>query len=869
MASSLADTRPAPFLRWPEADAPVTSVGPKAASLAAVRGAGLAVPEWFVVTAETCEQLLAPHRDAIAALAGAATDAAAADRAARAIARLVAAAVWPFELCEAVRRGAARLGGAARFAVRSSMLGEDGARASHAGQLESRLGVALEELPAAIAAVWASAFSGRALLYRRRFGADGFPRVAVIVQRLVASRASGVAFTADPVTGAPALIVEAAAGFGDAVVGGRAEIYRFVRPEGAREWQTTLPATGAVPVLLPKELERLARAVARLQRRIPGPLDLEWTVDERGKLWLLQARPATGLPRGKPAVWDDSNVGESYPGVTLPLTFSFVRSSYEQLFGLALQEAGVSSHQVEAARPHLAHLVGIVRGRLYFNLTHYHALFSLVPGLERTVGPWERALGIVDGKGVEAVAGRRGSRRPLPAIARTLVRFAGRFLGMRAEVRRFRATVPKVLERYEGLKLEGLSSAELFEEYQRLRRELLPPWTALIWNDLFLFLLLEGLSRMSRRVGGKPFDRGLLAGLAGVESFGSAESLEAIVAELKRHPELESLLRSEKLAAAVWTELTKHPDAVQFLELVREHLTRHGYRTIEELKLESTTPTDDPAQMVALLRNHLAYGVDPARRAAERRRERERAEAALRGGMRGRPIAWIITRWLLGEARRAIAARENLSHARSRTYGTLRRILGALGHALTREAALRAREEVFYLTLEELEAWFEGGLPDADLHGIVALRRASYAGFPAGKAASRIVCRGTVYCPHSTRAPELVSTDPSLLRGIPCAGGIARGRARVMLNPRLTDRIEGEILVAEATEPGWLYLMLGARGLIVERGSVLSHAAILGRELGLPTIVGVAGATTLIRDGDELEMDGATGEVRFTATPRE
>ena len=81
--------------------------------------------------------------------------------------------------------------------------------------------------------------------------------------------------------------------------------------------------------------------------------------------------------------------------------------------------------------------------------------------------------------------------------------------------------------------------------------------------------------------------------------------------------------------------------------------------------------------------------------------------------------------------------------------------------------------------------------------------------------------------------------------------------------------VEGEILVAEATEPGWLYLMLGARGLIVERGSVLSHAAILGRELGLPTIVGVAGATILIRDGDELEMDGATGEVRVTATPRE
>jgi len=90
-----------------------------------------------------------------------------------------------------------------------------------------------------------------------------------------------------------------------------------------------------------------------------------------------------------------------------------------------------------------------------------------------------------------------------------------------------------------------------------------------------------------------------------------------------------------------------------------------------------------------------------------------------------------------------------------------------------------------------------------------------------------------------------------------------RGIARVLRSPSLDERVDGEILIAPVTDPGWIFLMLGAGGLVVERGSILSHTAILGRELDLPTIVGAEGATQRIQSGDEIEMDGSTGEVRL------
>jgi pyruvate,water dikinase len=112
-------------------------------------------------------------------------------------------------------------------------------------------------------------------------------------------------------------------------------------------------------------------------------------------------------------------------------------------------------------------------------------------------------------------------------------------------------------------------------------------------------------------------------------------------------------------------------------------------------------------------------------------------------------------------------------------------------------------------------------------------------------------------------APPAAAEAVSELQGIGCSAGRVRGRARVVRSPEQHLNINGEILVAPMTDPGWVFLMVPARGLIVERGSILSHTAIIGRELGIPTVVGVPDATSIITDGQMLELDGAAGTIRI------
>ena len=189
-----------------------------------------------------------------------------------------------------------------------------------------------------------------------------------------------------------------------------------------------------------------------------------------------------------------------------------------------------------------------------------------------------------------------------------------------------------------------------------------------------------------------------------------------------------------------------------------------------------------------------------------------------------------------------------------------------MGDSLARESALSRADDIFYLRIEELQAYTRGGLPESGLQELAMIRRARYAGYEGLEPRHRILCRGSVYRRGSTArpappVPREPSADNATLRGVPCSPGRVRGVARVIRAASAGERVEGEILIAPVTDPGWMFLMLAAKGLIVERGSVLSHTAIIGRELGIPTIVAVEGATDRIETGDEIDMDGSTGEI--------
>jgi phosphohistidine swiveling domain-containing protein len=228
-----------------------------------------------------------------------------------------------------------------------------------------------------------------------------------------------------------------------------------------------------------------------------------------------------------------------------------------------------------------------------------------------------------------------------------------------------------------------------------------------------------------------------------------------------------------------------------------------------------------------------------------------------------RPYCRIIFRWCLRHARARTRDRENLRFERTRLFGRVRRIFLQIGRRLAADRHLADARDVFYLDIDEILRFLSGTSTATDLRALTAMRRAEFAAFAQQAApGARLTTRGSPYATQQETQPLATAPPSDVRQGISCCPGYARGTARVITDPKDAHIEAGEILVAEHTDPGWILLFSGARGLIIERGSVLSHSAIVARELAIPTIVGVPEVSRWLSDGDQIEMDGATGIVR-------
>jgi pyruvate,water dikinase len=221
---------------------------------------------------------------------------------------------------------------------------------------------------------------------------------------------------------------------------------------------------------------------------------------------------------------------------------------------------------------------------------------------------------------------------------------------------------------------------------------------------------------------------------------------------------------------------------------------------------------------------------------------------------------------VLRHARARVRDRENLRFERTRLFGRVRRIFVEIGRRLHACDCLDDPRDVFYLELNEVLGFIDGTTTTTDLKGIAAVRRAEFQHFQQMPApADRFETRGVVNHAHSFQCsgtPQSLTDDGDTRQGLACCAGIVRGRARVITDPRCAVIERGEILVAERTDPGWILLFPAASGVLVERGSLLSHSAIVSRELGLPGIVSIPGLTAWLKTGDLVEMNGSTGLVR-------
>jgi pyruvate,water dikinase len=233
----------------------------------------------------------------------------------------------------------------------------------------------------------------------------------------------------------------------------------------------------------------------------------------------------------------------------------------------------------------------------------------------------------------------------------------------------------------------------------------------------------------------------------------------------------------------------------------------------------------------------------------------------------GQPMKRILARWLLKWAKARVRDRENLRFERTRLFGRVRRIFLAMGARLVEAGVLANQRDVFNLTVEELLGAVEGSGITSDLKTLAALREAEHRQQVARPdPPERFTVRGAHIVGVAGRSAH--ATAPveggETRKGLACCKGVVTAKVRVIEDPRIEALLPGEILVARHTDPGWIAVFANAAGVIAERGSLLSHSAIVAREMGVPCVVSLKGVTQWLKTGDIVRLDGGAGTVERT-----
>jgi len=828
----------------------LSEVGGKGQSLARLASAGVPVPNGFHVTTAAYDDFVAQHdlQQAIDAQLSSAneSDVEATAGAASAIEQLFRDRDIPSAIAAEVLQAYHQLGSPA-VAVRSSATAEDLPEASFAGQQETFLNIARDDqLLVAVRGCWASLWTPRAIGYRARHGISPEKiSLAVVVQELIDADASGIIFTADPVTGDDTMIeINAAWGLGEAVVGGQVtpDTITVDRASGVimrtlintKTIMTAMNSSGTASVPVPRQLQE-APAVPEQQARQLA--DLAITVEDlfmdlmdiegcrRGdQLFILQARPITTAIHPDPwndsrsgdFLWTNTNVGEAIPDVMTPITWSMV-----QVF---LTDAMATA----SIPPYVGY--GRIGGRIYLNVSVMRTLSSAVGVNEERY----RTL-------TEEVFGRLPDDLEIPPVNVHRLEVIRAVLPMGLHVLREARRDVKLLDAYltAHLALCDHRRAEIAAVARPLA--LADLWTKVLSPE---FHRVSWMLSAATRSSGASFitTRMRLQRLVG---DAAANALTAgLGAQAGQLASLGLLDGLDQLAAG---------------EIDRDIFNRrYGHRGPHEFELSVPRPGEDSMWVDRQLaeRAETATSYRDLLAAQEQKRNEAWAELEQRHPVQ----ATMLHRQLRGWAK--------ISRDRERARSEVIRYFWVL-----RAYALRAGElsglgdDIFFLDKIEIVRVLNGETISPRL---IKQRRSAYQAYSALPPYPALI-RGT-FNPYAWAADPNRRSDvfiegsvneaDAAVRGFPGSAGVVEGRVRVLNDAADSSAlVPGEVLVTMITNVGWTPLFPRAAAVITDVGAPLSHAAIVARELGIPAVVGCGNATMRLKTGDLVRVNGTAGTV--------
>jgi pyruvate,water dikinase len=878
------------ILPFSSSDATLETAGGKGTNLARLTRAGFAVPRGFIISTDAYREFVNSNRwlSTIQSVVQdlSADDTSALERASSQIRVAFSAGKMPEVMERAIREAYADFEDKP-VAVRSSATAEDLPDLSFAGQQDTYLNViGMEQLGTAVINCWSSLWTARAIGYRiRNHIKHEEAALAVVVQEMIQSEASGVLFTANPLTGLRSeTVIDATLGLGEALVSGQVEPDHYVvnvldtrivsKTLGAKKISTRGKAGGGVETieeaadtrqaLSDENILNVAALGQQIQKEYNFPQDIEWALAE-DKLYVLQSRAITSLfPVPEVSldpliVWFSFGAVQGLMGPMTPIGIDVGRHIFAgagKMFGAQIK-ASEENVLVPAGERLWIKISDVVR----------HPLGSRIIGgalgfIEPSAGKILKALiadprlGAATGK-IKFSTAHRMAGFALPVL--------GRLAGNMLRPEKARAEFDAAIEAYLAAthletgtdRFERLMNVVTFmrERIGSVFQYLLPRFIPTFGPGIASLNLLNEIS------GG---DRSLILEVTRALPQNVTTEMDMVLwktaTEIRADAESADVFRSSDASTLASRYLSGTlPSAAQ--TVIGRFMEKYGMRGTGEIDFGQPRWREDPAPIMHTLQSYLnideasapdtlfAKGEQAASNAIEKIAARARTQT---GG-------WLKEKMARGAARRVrllMGARESPKFFAIRTMGIARKALLEAGDEFAQAGTIERAEDLVFLKLDELEALAKN--ESRDWKELIAERRATYEREQRRRQVPRIlVSDGRAF--YEGLGSETDTAD--VITGSPVSPGVAEGNVHIIFDPSGAQLTPGEILVCPGTDPAWTPLFMAAGGLITEVGGMMTHGSVVAREYGIPAVVGVHEATTRLKNGQRIRIDGTAGKI--------
>ena len=671
------------------------------------------------------------------------------------------------------------------FAVRSSCGIEDGEENSFAGQFETKLNVKKDEVLDAVKEVFTS-------FYNSDFYEDN-NYDTVIIQEMIDSDISGVLFTANPIGILNETVIVVGEGLGCNVVDDKINTTTYYyNIDDELYYMDKVKDSVEISEKILKELVEIGK---KAEEKFNAKMDIEFAIKD-DVIYVLQARPITTLHSDNILILDNSNIVESYPGVSLPLTQSFVKEIYYKIFRYCCLRISENEELINRLDSSLRNMVDVTNGRIYYRISNWYCLFKLLPFNSLYIPIWQQMLGVKNKKVV---------------VENVEVSFGIKYKIFKNIFRLLKNTPEQMKELNEFFKLEFENSRlrldkiddilEVLSFYENFKEKIISNWDITLINDMYAFV--------NTALAGKR-NKGLLSDIKDLES-------------LKPMIEVNNLIDIREKSGI---------NSEEYKNAFNKYIEIYGDRCLSELKLETQTYRTNPELLEDYLKN------------------REKVEISNNVSMKKSNNKFV------EKAKLGIYNREISRMNRSRLFGLVRDIFLKIGTLLVEQGRLLNKTDVFYLFYEEL---YENNLNYIDL---VENRKQEYKDFEKIPTYSRLVFADKII-DKNTNISEVIIISDKVLKGVGTSEGVVEGEVIIIDNPDLEVDTTGKIIVTKMTDPGWVFLIRNSIGIIAEQGSLLSHTAIISRELKKPAVVNVKNALQVLHNGDRIRIDGLKGIIEI------